>query len=56
MGAGDVAEAESVGLGAGHLIFWVKAEELATTPYSVTISADDHESDTFTVSFEDTSD
>ena len=35
-------------------MFWVKAEEIATTPYTVTISADGYESDTFTVSFEDT--
>ena len=39
----DVAEAASVGLGAGHIIFWTKAEDLPKT-----ISINDEE---FTVEF-----
>ena len=31
LGAEDVAEAASVGLGAGHIIFWAKAEQLPRT-------------------------
>lgn len=49
----DVDEAASVGLGAGHIIFWAKAEVIAETPREITIGAPDHESVTVTVKFED---
>ena len=49
----DVAEAASVGLGAGHIIFWAKAEAIAETPKTITIGAPDKEDVTITVSFED---
>ena len=49
----DVAEAASVGLGAGHIIFWAKAEAIAETPRTITIGAPDKEDVTITVSFED---
>ena len=45
----DVDEAASVGLGAGHIIFWVKAE---TLPKTITIGADGHEDAVITVNFE----
>ena len=44
----DVDEAASVGLGAGHIIFWAKAEAL---PRTITLGAPDKEDLTFTVSF-----
>ena len=50
LGAEDVAEAASVGLGAGHIIFWAKAEQL---PRTITIGGEDYESVTITVSFVD---
>ena len=47
---GDVDEAASVGLGAGHIIFWAKAEAL---PRTITIGAPEKEDITITVSFRD---
>lgn len=47
----DVNEAASVGLGAGHIIFWAKADEIATTPRTIVIGAADHEDVTVTVTF-----
>lgn len=52
--AADVAEAASVGLGAGHIIFWAKAENLKANPRTVTISKTGSTSVTITVSFNDT--
>ena len=49
----DVTEAASVGLGAGHIIFWVKAEAIAETPREITIGAEDHDNITIKVSFVD---
>lgn len=48
----DVAEAASVGLGAGHIIFWAKAEQL---PRTITIGANGKEDAVITVSFANTS-
>lgn len=36
----DVAEAASVGLGAGHIIFWIKANEWANISKTVILTAD----------------
>lgn len=47
----DADEAASVGLGAGHIIYWAKADVLAQTPYSVTIGAEGKEDLELTVSF-----
>lgn len=44
----DVNEAASVGLGAGHIIFWTKAEAL---PSTITIGAPEKENISVTVSF-----
>lgn len=44
----DVNEAASVGLGAGHIIFWAKAESL---PRTITIGAPEKENISVTVSF-----
>ncbi|MBO7079821.1 MAG: hypothetical protein J6W64_08455 [Bacilli bacterium] len=49
----DVDEAASVGLGAGHIIFWTKADVIATTPANITIGAEGKEDVTITVSFVD---
>ena len=50
----DVDEAASVGLGAGHIIFWVKANLITSAPRTITIGATDHEDVTLTVSCVDT--
>ena len=47
----DVDEAQSVGLGAGHIIFWTKAEDL---PKTVTIGKEGYETLTLNISFDDT--
>jgi hypothetical protein len=52
--AQDAADAISVNLNAGHVIFWVKAEDLKSSPKTVTIAKEGYESATFTVSFTDT--
>lgn len=52
--ADDVAEAASVGLGNGHIIFWGRADSLALTPKQITIGAEGYESVTIKVSFENT--
>ena len=44
----DVNEAASVGLGAGHIIFWAKAEAL---PRTIAIGAPEKENISVTVSF-----
>lgn len=46
----DVDEAASVGLGAGHIVFWVKAETISS-PRTITIGAPDKEDYVFTVQF-----
>ena len=51
--ASDVEEAASVGLAAGHIIFWVKAESIVETPRTIVIGADGYDSVTVTVSFVD---
>lgn len=53
MNQSDVDEAASVGLGAGHIIFWTKAEVIAETPREITIGAPDHENVTITIKFEE---
>ena len=46
----DVNEAASVGLGAGHIIFWAKAE---TLPKTITIGGPEKEEISVTVSLRD---
>lgn len=48
--ADDVAEAASVGLGAGHIIFWGKAANLMAGK-TVTIGAEGYESAEITIKF-----
>lgn len=50
----DVDEAASVGLGAGHIIFWVKAETIIDTPKTITIGAEGKDDVVITVSCENT--
>ena len=50
----DVDEAASVGLGAGHIIFWAKADEIVSTPRTIVIGAEGHDDVIITVSFVDT--
>lgn len=40
LNADDVAEAASVGLGAGHIVFWVKADVVAIASRTVTLTAE----------------
>lgn len=47
----DELEADSVGLPRGHIIFWVKAEDIATTARSITISATSFNDATFTIQY-----
>ena len=49
----DVDEAASVGLGAGHIVFWGKAAALAAGR-TITIGAADHEDAVFTITFVNT--
>ena len=50
LSAADVAEAASVGLGAGHIIFWAKAEQL---PRTIKIGGEGYTEAEITVSFVD---
>ena len=49
--ADDVAEAASVGLGVGHIVFWGRADSLVLAPRQITIGAEGYESVTIKVSF-----
>lgn len=49
----DVAEAASVGLGAGHIVFWTKADVISQTPRTIRLSAEGREPVDITVSFEE---
>lgn len=49
----DVEEAASVGLRAGHIIFWTKADVIVSTPAQIIIGATEREPAAFTVSFID---
>ena len=51
--ASEAAGARSIGLGEGHFVLWIKAEELATTDKVVPLTVDGAEK-TFTVKFVDT--
>ena len=44
----DVDEAASVGLGAGHIIFWAKADQL---PRTIVLGAQGYEDTTLQVEF-----
>jgi hypothetical protein len=47
----DVDEAASWGLGAGHIVLWLKGED--TSPKEITLAGDDVKAITFTVTVED---
>ena len=49
----DVAEAASVGLGAGHIVFWTKADVISQTPRTIRLNAEGREPVEITVSFEE---
>lgn len=51
----DEEEALGLGLPKGHIVFWAKAEALASEPYTITMTAEGKEDTELTVSFEDTS-
>lgn len=51
--AADVEEASGLGLGAGHIVFWAKADVIVSSPASIEIGAEGKDAVTLTVSFED---
>lgn len=51
LGAQDVEEAQSVGLGEGHIVFWARANALAEQDREITIGAGSRPSVTITVKF-----
>ena len=53
MTAADAEEAAGLGLGDGHIVFWVKAEQLANAPYSISIGAEGKEPAQLSVAFEE---
>ena len=53
LGASDVEEAASVGLGAGHIIFWARADSIALSPRTITLSGEGYENAVITVSFQE---
>ena len=46
----DVADAAAWGLGDGHIILWIRANAVSTTPKSITLAGDGFDPVTFTVS------
>lgn len=48
----DVAEAASVGLGAGHIVFWAKANEIQITPKQILLMAEGYKTTKFTVCYD----
>ena len=50
----DATEASDLGLGAGHIVYWAKADELVNGAETVTISATGYSNTTITISFENT--
>ena len=51
LNADDVAEAASVGLGAGHIIFWVKADVVAIATRTIKVTADGYKPTQMRVSY-----
>ena len=51
----DVADATAWGLGAGHLILWVKAEQVKASPKTITLTADGYEEKKLTINLVETS-
>ena len=49
----DVEEAAGLGLGAGHIVFWAKAEAIAETPAQIEIGAEGKEPVQLSVAFEE---
>ena len=49
----DVEEAAAWGLGAGHIILWIKADDVKATPKTITLGGDNVEAKTFTVTVTD---
>lgn len=49
----DVADAAAWGLGNGHIILWIRANAVKSTAKSITLSGDDIDPVTFTITVED---
>lgn len=50
----DVDEATSVGLSSGHIIFWVKADQIVTNPAKIVLSSEGYKDCILNVKFENT--
>ena len=51
--ADDVAEAASVGLGDGHIIFWARADSLKLAPKTITLGGEGYKDTVIQISFTD---
>ena len=51
--AQDVADATAWGLGAGHFILWIKADVVKTSPKTFTLSSDEYDDATITITVAD---
>ena len=51
--ASDVADAAAWGLGNGHIILWIRANDVKTNPKAITLSGDGYEAVSFTVTVAD---
>lgn len=49
----DVDDANSLGLGAGHIVFWAKADVIATAPRTITLGATGYDPRVLTVTVDD---
>ena len=49
--AADAEEAAGLGLGAGHIVFWAKAEAIAENPAAIAIGAEGKDTVNLTVAF-----
>jgi hypothetical protein len=51
--AQDVAEAAAWGLGAGHIILWIRADQVVTTPKTIVLGGDGYKTKNITVTVTD---
>lgn len=49
----DVEDAAAWGLGAGHIILWIKADEVETTPKTIVLSGEGYDTKTVTITVAD---
>ena len=49
----DVADAAAWGLGAGHIILWLRANAVKTSPRTITLAGDGYDAVAFTITVAD---